>query len=92
MFWNPVFKRLNHLSVVYFDQQMNAGTWSKPIKNALKLLKTYFFHHAHVWLTYEYEQKLTFLAFRSDSQLLVDTQKLVAPEIFQLKSINLFGF
>ena len=35
--------------------------------------------------TYEYEQKLIFLAFRSDSQTLVDTQKLVAPERFKVK-------
>ena len=33
-------------------------------------------------LTYECEQKLSFLVFRSDSQMLVDTQKLVAPERF----------
>ena len=36
--------------------------------------------------TYEYEQKLIFLAFRSDSQTLVDTQKLVAPERFRVNS------
>ena len=34
--------------------------------------------------TYEYEQKLIFLAFRSDSQTLVDTQKLVAPQQFHV--------
>ena len=36
---------------------------------------------------YEYEPKLTFLALSSDSQTLVDTQKLVGPERFWLKLI-----
>ena len=39
---------------------------------------------------YEYEPKLTFLALSSDSQTLVDTQKLVGPERFWLKS-NFFA-
>ena len=37
-------------SVVYFDQQMHACAcvcMVKMITNALKLSKTYFFHHAH---------------------------------------------
>ena len=57
----------------------------KP-KNVLKLFKKYFFSscaiEAHVKLTLEYDQKPTFIAFRSD------TQELVAPERFRLKSIN----
>ena len=33
-------------SVVYFDQR-NHAQWSKTIKTAQKLSKTYFFHHAY---------------------------------------------
>ena len=32
----------------------------------------------------EHEEKYSFLAFRSDSQTLVDTQKLVAPQQFHV--------
>ena len=47
---------LDTLGVVYFDQRMHACAclcnvhafaWSKTIENALKLSKTYFFHHAY---------------------------------------------
>ena len=37
----------------------------------------------------KYGKKLKFLAFRSDSQMLVDTQKLIAPELFE---VNLTSF
>ena len=43
---------------------------------------------AHVRLTYKYEQKWSFLAFRSDSQTLVDIQKMVAPKRFWVNSIS----
>ena len=41
-------------------------------------------HETHVRLMQEHEEKCSFLAFRSDSQTLVDTQKLVAPQQFHL--------
>ena len=53
---------------------------SKIIKNTLF---SSCVREAHVKLNIS--KKLTFLVFRSDSEMLVDTQKLVAPEIFYLK-------
>ena len=43
---------------------------------------------AQVRFRYKSEQKWSFLAFRSDSQMLVDTLKLVAPERFWLNSTS----
>ena len=60
-------------------------TWSKTMKNIQKLLKKYFFivrtrdsrkAHTRTW------RKMQFFALRSDSQTLVDTQKLVALQQF----------
>ena len=39
-----------------------------------------------VRLKQEHEEKSSFLAFRSDSQMLVDTQKLVTPQQFILNT------
>ena len=58
----------------------------KIIKNIKNILFLSCVREAHVRVTYKYEQKWSFLAFRSDSQTLVDTQKLAAPERFRLKS------
>ena len=74
------------MPVVYFDQQNHAFAWSKMIKNAIKLFKTYFYHHAYERLTHKYEEKSFFLVFRSDSQ------KLVAPERFRVTVDIFFPF
>ena len=55
------------MPVVYFDQQNHAFAWSKMIKNAIKLFKTYFYHHAYERLTHKYEEKSFFLILRRDS-------------------------
>ena len=65
----------------------HAFTWSQTMKNAWKLSKNYFFHHMHERLTQEHEEKCIFLAFRSDYQTLVDTQKLVAPQQFHVNLV-----
>ena len=61
----------------------------KLLKTLKKILLSSWVLEAYVRLTYKYEQKSSFLAFRSDSKTLVATQKLVAPERFWLKSNNL---
>ena len=55
----------------------------------LKITKKYFFHRTHERLMQEHEEKCSFLALRCDSQTLVDTQKLVAP---QQLNVNLVIF
>ena len=54
----------------------------KCLKIIKKVLFSSYARETHVRLTQEHEEKCSFLAFRSDSQTLVDTQKLVAPQQF----------
>ena len=59
----------------------------KRLKIIKKVLFSSYARETHVRLTQEHEEKCSFLAFRSDSQTLVDTQKLVAPQLFQVNLI-----
>ena len=74
---NGCNSELMDVTVVYFDQRTHAFTWSKTMKTPWKWSKKYFFHgtqERHIRLTQEHEEKCSFLVFRGDSQMLVDTQ------------------
>ena len=80
---------------MYFDLQTHACACihmvinnEKCLKIIKKLLFSSYAQENHVRLTQEHEEKCSFLAFRSDSQTLVDTQKLVAPQQFMAKDIR----
>ena len=59
----------------------------KHSKNIKKVLFLSYARETNVRLMQEHEEKCSFLAFRSDSQMLVDTQKLVAPQQFHANRI-----
>ena len=70
---------------MYFDQQTHACACVHMVKNneiRYQIVKKVLFsssaRETHLRLTQEQEEKLSFLAFRSDSQIMADTQKLVA--------------
>ena len=73
--------------VVYFNKQMHACACVPMVENEQKLFSSCVWE-AHVRLMCKYKQKWSFLAFRSDSQMLVDTLKLVAPERFWVNSTS----
>ena len=54
-----------------------------------KVLFSSYARETHVRLTQEHEEKCSFLAFRSDSQTLGDTQKLVASQQFHVNLVIL---
>ena len=54
------------------------------LENYKKVLFSSGAQETHVRLTQKQEEKCSFLAFRSDSQMLVDTQKLVATQQFHV--------
>ena len=60
---------------------------STSYKIVKKVLFSLLARETHVRLTQEHEEKSIFLAFRSDSQMLVDTQTLVAPQQFNVNLV-----
>ena len=78
---------------MYFDQQTHACACVHMVKNNEKHLKmikkvllSSYTRETHVRLMQEHD-KNAFLAIRSDSQLRVDTQKLVAPQQFHVNLV-----
>ena len=59
----------------------------KPLKIIKKVLFSSYARETHVKLMQEHEEKSSFLAFRSDSKTLVDTQKLVALQQFHVNLV-----
>ena len=79
------------MSVVYFDQRTYAYACVHMVENnekRLKIVKEILFssyaRETHERFMQKHEEISSFLAFRSDSQTLVDTQKLVAPQQYSL--------
>ena len=78
-------------TVVYFDQHCACAHMVENNEKCLKITRKVLFssytRETHVRLLQEHEEKCNFLAFRSDSQTLVYTQKLVAPQQFDVNLV-----
>ena len=79
---------------MYFDLGMHACACVHMVENIekrSKIIKRVLFslyaRETQVRLTQELEEKCSFLALRSDSLMLVDTQKLVAIQLFQVNLV-----